>query len=124
MLELRKELTKLLRAHHPIVFFVTAPKDASFPYVVFDLPNSFDNEQQEVFSLDVDVWDNKDDTTEIETLSSILWKKMNYHHHVDEHIQFSIYRSNRLPPLDEKETDLKRRKLMFQLRYFDRRLFD
>jgi hypothetical protein len=82
------------------------------------------NEQQEIFNLDIDVWDNKVDTMEIETLASAIWKGLNYHRHSDEDIQFSIYRENRLPELDEKELGLRRRKLIFQLRYFDKKLLD
>lgn len=124
MIELRKEITKLIKMHHSRVYFQTAPNGASFPYVVFDLPNSFTNEQQEVFNLDVDIWDNQSDTTNLETLASTIWRKLNYYSHVDEKIQFSIYQSNRLPPLDEDEPDLKRRKLIFEMKYFDRKLFE
>jgi hypothetical protein len=70
--------------------------------------------------MDVDIWDNKDDTTELENLASVIWKGLNYHKHIDENIQFSIYRENRLPPLDEKETQLNRRKLIFSIKYFER----
>ena len=134
VLNLRKELSKLLKEYHPNVIrdgksmsrvhFQTTSDERPYPYITFNLPNSFSNEQQEVFVLDVDIWDNKDDSKAIDELASLLWKKLNYYEHVDEDIQFSIYRDIRLPPLDEKERNLKRRKLTFQLRYFDRRLFD
>ena len=74
--------------------------------------------------MDVDLWDNKTDTTELETLASVLWKELNRYHYSDEHIQFSIYRENRMPELDETEIGIRRRKLIFQLRYFDRTLTD
>jgi hypothetical protein len=82
------------------------------------------DEQQEIFNFDVDVWDDNVDTTEIETLASNLWKGLNYYRHSDTNMQFSIYRENRLPELDEKELGLRRRKLIFQLRYFDKKLLD
>lgn len=124
MIHLRTIMTKLLKTYHPRVYHQSAPKTAEFPYIVFDFPNAFDNEHQEVFAFDVDVWDNKDDTTALELLSSTLWKELNYYRYIDENNQFSIYRDTRLPPLNDEDPSIKRRKLIFQLRYFDRRLFD
>ena len=134
MINLRKALTALLKEHHPDVLintenksrvhFQSANDDTPFPYIIYNFSNAFDNEQQEVFVLDIDVWDNNGDSTPIETLASLLYKKLHYHDYIDDQIQFSIYRSNRIPELDEKELGLKRRKLIFQLRYFDRRLFE
>lgn len=122
MVDLRRELTKLLKKYHSRVYFQKASSTAKMPYIVFDLPNAFDNEGQEIFNLDIDIWDNQQDTTELETLASQLWKELNYYRHIDESIQFSIYRENRLPPLDEDDNNIKRRKLIFQLKYFDRRI--
>ncbi|HHY72701.1 MAG TPA: hypothetical protein GX497_05665 [Bacillus bacterium] len=124
MIYLRTELMKLLKKYHPRIYFQIASSNATMPYIVYDLPNSFDNEQQEIFTFDVDIWDNRTDTTELETLASLLWKELNYYRHVDENIQFSIYRENRLPPLDENDRSIKRRKLIFQLKCFDRRLLE
>lgn len=124
MIELRTEITKLLKTYHPRVSFQQATNKTRFPYIEFDIPNSFVEGQQEIFSLDVDIWDDKKDTTEIETLAASIWKGLNYYRFMNENIQFSIYQENRLPPLDEQEPQLKRRKLIFSLRYFDRNLFE
>lgn len=120
MNELRTALNSLLRLHHPRVYYQNAPNTAKFPYIVYNLPNSFDNEQQEVFNLDVDVWAMGSDTTEIETLSGSLWKDLNGHHHIDANIQFTTYRASRLT-LEDDNPDIKRRKLIFELRYLDRK---
>ena len=122
MIELRKVIVRELRKHHDKVYYHKAPADIEFPYIVYDFPNSFMNDDQEVFNFDVDVWDNRNDTTELETLASNIWREFNRYRYVDDNIQLSIYRENRLPPLDEQEKNIKRRKLIFQLRYFDRQL--
>nr|WP_309099070.1 hypothetical protein [Fredinandcohnia onubensis] len=124
MIELRAALKLLLKTFHSRVHHQSAPAGTAFPYVVYNMPNSYTNEQQEIFVLDVDVWDDKDDTTELETIANKIWKGLNYHRHLDDDIQFSIYQENRLPPLDDDDPTLKRRKLIFQLKYFDRRLFE
>src|SRR5690625_3995412 len=122
MIKLRSLIVQELRKHHNRVYYQKASTDAPFPYVVYDFPNSFMDEEQEIFNLDVDVWDNKNDTTEIETIASNIWRTFNRYRYIDDDIQLSIYRENRLPPLDEKENNIKRRKLIFQVRYFDRKL--
>ncbi|WP_332632024.1 hypothetical protein [Halalkalibacter flavus] len=124
MIQLRKQINTLLKSYHSQVYYQTAPSTAIFPYIIYDFPNSFTAGEQEIFNFDVDVWDNNVDTTEIETLASNLWRGLNYYRYSDEDIQFSIYRENRLPELDEKEIGLRRRKLIFQLRYFDKKLLD
>lgn len=119
MLELRKVLNSLLKTHHPRVYYQKATDKDQFPYIVYNLPNSFDNEQQEVFNLDVDIWDMDADTTTIETLTGQLWKAFNGYYHIDANIQFTTYRANRLT-LEDDDSNIKRRKLIFELRYFDR----
>lgn len=119
MLELRKVLNSLLKTHHPRVYYQQATDKAQFPYIVYNLPNSFDNEQQEVFSLDVDIWSMGADTTDIEVLAGRLWKVLNGYYHIDTNIQFTTHRATRLV-LEDDNPDIKRRKLIFELRYFDR----
>lgn len=120
MINLRKSINALLKTYHPQVHYQTGPSTSVFPYVVYNFPNSFMNEEQEIFNLDVDIWDNKTDTTVIETLASRLWKELDHYRYSDENIQFSVYRENRLPELDESELGIRRRKLIFQVRYFDK----
>lgn len=67
-IELRKQITVLLKSKHTRVFSENAPKDTQFPYVTYDLPDSSMVSQREDFKLIIDVWDTSNDTTAIETL--------------------------------------------------------
>lgn len=120
MIYLRKALQKKLKEYHSSVYYEQSPEDALFPYVVFTFPNSFTNEYQEVFVMDVDIWDNKEDTTDIERLSSEYWKGLNRYCYIDGNIQFTVYRSNRLFDLEDDNPTIKRRKLIFEVKYFER----
>lgn len=126
MIELRTKLSELLKAKIPNqdgrsrVHYQTAPANTPMPYLIFNFLPSFMNGDQEVIPLDIDVWDNQADTNEIETVASELWKDLRKYRHLDADIQFVIYRESRVPELDESELGIRRRKLTFQIRYFDR----
>lgn len=125
---LRTKLTEMLKEKLPNrdgksrVHYQTAPGNTPMPYLIYNFLPSFTNEEQEVIPLDIDIWDNHADTTEIETLASELWKDFRKYRHFDEDMQFVIHRESRMPELDEAELGIRRRKLTFQLRYFDRTL--
>lgn len=119
MIKLRTELNKILKTIHPRVYFQVSTDTTLFPYVTYDLPNSLTNEEQEVFVLDVDIWDNATDTTAIETLANTIWKTLHKHRILNENMQVSIYRQNRLALTDD-DTRIKRRKLIFELKYLER----
>jgi len=120
MIYLRKAIMRKLKEYHSSVYFEQSPEDTLFPYVVFTFPNSFTNEHQEIFVMDVDIWDNREDTTDLETLSSTIWRGLNRYFYIDEHIQISVYRSNRLFDLEDNNPRIKRRKLIFEVKYFER----
>ena len=119
MINLRKQLNIILKSLHPRIYYQLAPETAVFPYIVYNLPNSFSNESQDIFNLDIDIWDNKADTSEIEGLNSLVWKELNKYQYIDENIQFSSHRMNRLN-VEDDDKRIKRRKLIFQLRFYNR----
>ena len=117
MIELRSALQTKLETLHPRVFYETAPDNVSFPYVVFDLPNSFRLEDAEVFNLDVDVWDRGKDTTELETLTTTIERALNGLFYNDAAQFLYIYRESRLR-LDSENLALRRRQIRFSLKYY------
>ena len=133
MIKLRTELNKILKEIHPNVtvdgksmsrvHFQGALDTTPFPYIVYDLPQSYLADDQETFNLDVDVWDKPSDgnTTELETLCSSIWKVLNRYYHIDDDIQFTIYRASR-HTVDDDDRTIKRRLLTFNIKYHDRRV--
>ena len=118
--EIRTAIQALLKTLHPRVFFQVAKKNAVYPYVVFDLPNSVDSGTLENFVLDIDVWDNKTDTTALETLintiDEALHKKTIL---LNDKMAFVIYRENRLTLTDD-EPSIRRRKYTYQVRTYQK----
>ncbi|MBN2796231.1 MAG: hypothetical protein JXR88_12545 [Clostridia bacterium] len=72
ILMLRKAVQAYLLSHHPRVYFRNdIPKDAKFPYLVYDFHPTFTlDESSERLLIDIDAWDkpSNGDSTQIETL--------------------------------------------------------
>jgi len=71
--ELKKAIFAFLKTKCPRVYQSQAPTNTAYPFVTYSLGSSFTNadQRQEIFMLDVDVWDNKPlSTTALDTLVS------------------------------------------------------
>jgi len=69
-LELQRQITTFLTTKAIRVYFEGAPDNAVYPYIVYNLVSS--NEMlsnREDFDLEIDIWDNSSDTTNIETIT-------------------------------------------------------
>lgn len=121
MIKLRAEINKILKSIHPRVFHIDSKNKNGFPYLVYSLGQSYYEDNLEIFNLDIDVWDSPsdDDTTEIETLANTVWKELDSYYCIGEDFQMSIYRQARLT-IEDDDPRIKRRTLIFNLRYYDR----
>ena len=118
MIELRSAIVNELKKVNSRVFYQHAGSSTQLPYIVYNfLPSRMVDEGTEVFLMDVDVWDNKTDTTAIETIAQQIWSKFNRFTYLDDVIYFSAYRDNRFPPLEDDDPSIRRRKMTFEIRY-------
>lgn len=117
MIDLRTALTAQLKMACPRVYFMDAPKDAPFPYLVYDLPNSVDDGSLENFVLEVDGWDKGEDTAGIELLMDAADVALHRQVlHVGNMVVI-LYRDNRLTiPDDEKR--IHHRRYVYQARTY------
>ena len=118
--ELRTTLQTILKTLHARVFFQIAPDTAVMPYVVFDFPNSVDSGTLEIFVLDIDVWDDSQDTTALETLidtiDDTIHKKSIL---INDKMCIVIYRENRLTLTDDDQR-IRRRKYIYQAKTYQK----
>lgn len=123
MIKLRAEIKKILENIHPQVYHIDTKNKKGYPYLVYDLSDGYADENLELFNLDIEVWDSplNDDTTEVERISQLVWDELNGYHGINEDMQFSIYRQSR-SRVEDDEPRIKRRTLIFNLRYYDRRV--
>ncbi|CAM3729811.1 hypothetical protein [Mesobacillus zeae] len=127
MMNLLKYLFTLLSQAQKPVYFEQAPEKDSitlappkFPYIVFKLPDSLnvENDRQD-YSLIIDIWDNRTDTTALENLTSQV-DKLLYRLRVTDMNQFLMFeRENRLMIPDE-DTSIKRRQLQYTVKQYER----
>lgn len=120
MTEVRKALNTYLKTLHPRVYFQVAPENALFPYVVFDLPNSFsDGEGGEIVTLDIDGWDlnNTGDTTVIENLMKTI-NSLDKQVLTTDEITVVFYLENKMALADD-DKHIKRRKYTYSGKLFN-----
>ena len=122
MLPLIQTITTKLESITERVFNEHADSEAPYPYVVFDFEEAAENEEQELYFLDVDVFDRPTDgdTTTLEEIAESIWKLLNKFHYNDSECQFSTYRNARGRIKNEKDTSLRCRRLTFEVRYFSK----
>ena len=100
------------------VHYEDAPDNATYPYLVFNLPNSIDSGTLEQFVLDVDGWDDDTNTTTLEALMYSADQVLHRKTFISGDLGFRVYRSNRLV-LDEREPRLRRRKYIYEVRAYE-----
>lgn len=113
---LRRAILAALLAVHPRVYYQAADPGAAFPYLVFDLPNAVENDIPEVFRLEVDGWDDSQDTTALETLMGAVDEALHKRRIVD-YVAATVYRDNRLSLRDD-DPRLRRRQYVYQVRVY------
>ena len=122
VLELKKQLQTFLKTKATRVYYERANHVSTYPYVVFNLRNSIEQEgNREDFILEIDVWGYEDGVTALETLvgnidgdgsltsPTGLHRKLIY---VSDSISIKLYRESRLDIADSDERVRRR-----QLRY-------
>lgn len=113
---IREELYKEIKSVVSNYFFTSFNK-AQFPYAVVDI-KELGNEVLTQYSLDISVYDKKEDTTEIETICDDLKKLLHQKRAVKENYAYVIWFSNCLTDKEEDRT-IKKRILSFEIHLFN-----
>lgn len=120
-IKLREVVGNILAGAHARVFFQYPPEDAEFPYLVYDLPNSFDDRPLEQFVLDIDGWDDQPDTTRLEALMGAVHEALDGRAVVVDGLTFWFLLSSRLALIDADDKRLRRRRHSYAVRTYRRR---
>jgi len=115
-----------LTEYHSRVYLDSAPaidpstqKPPLYPYVVYSIPaNSADSFRDDV-TLEIDIWSDNIDTTDIEVLANNIYRKLHRFHHIDKNFQAVFYRLSNIPVPDPEEY-IRRRRVSFLIRHYER----
>lgn len=117
VIEIRKALQSLLLSIHDEVYYEEAPDNAVYPYIVYNLADSNDEDSVEQIMLEVDAWDTpiNNNTIPLETLVGNVDNLLNRKIISVKGVFFSIYRENRrnVPDSDKR---IRRRQYEYQIR--------
>lgn len=119
MIELRKLIKSHLKAIHPRVHFLKAPSDAIYPYLVYELEIRGDNDDLQITTLDVDGWDDSDDSTNLEILMSEVDKSLKNKTFIIDSLAITFYLDRKIPLTDD-DPQLNRRKYIYNARLYER----
>lgn len=117
VLKIRKVITSLLKTVHLEVHHESATDDASYPFLVYDLPDSTDDGSMENFVLEIDGWDLPidGDSTKLEVLMGEVDKLMHRKTTTIDGISLSFYREGRTT-IRDPDKRLRRRQYTYQVR--------
>jgi hypothetical protein len=96
------------------VWVEVAPSTAQTPYAVFTYDSSVVNYDSEVFSLKVDVWADKNQTTTLDQITKSISDALQGYTYNSSTSGFKIYRQSTLMVPDPNET-IRRRRLTFNV---------
>lgn len=123
MIDLQRFIVSELKKIHPRIYLESAPQGATFPYVVYALPTSDENERREDFILEINIWDKPVDgsTVSLQTLSDQIDQELNrlvFIDHVNDWLA-RFYRINRLM-IPDPDSTIRRRQLRYEIRSYRR----
>ena len=110
MNKLLKLILDTLKSKHPRVYHENAPKNAEYPYIVFNINDGLKSHRDDLI-LTIDIWDRNDSSMVIEDLADTIDKLL------DEANLPKFYRQQRLKVEDPDKT-LKRRQLRFNVQTY------
>lgn len=113
--QLRPILQTQLRTVADRVFYEHTKGEPTFPYVVYDISSFTYGEVINQLQLEVNAYDNADDTTTLETLADSIWTLFDHKYYIDTNLEFSAYQNVR-NNIDVPEKKIHQRRLVFTLR--------
>lgn len=112
---MRKQLQKEI---NPIVesYFLTTYNRAKYPYAVVDI-KEIDNEVLTQYLLEIEIWDKKEDTTQLENICDDLKNLLNKKRVMQNNYAYVIWFNSCLTDREEDKT-IKKRILSFEIHLF------
>jgi hypothetical protein len=113
-IELRKILVSIFKIITDEVHFENVPEITLYPYLQYELNEILSKDGKTVFKLEVNILDYGLSTSTVEILSDKLQKALDKYYFINEKIQFTTYKLNKIS-VQEKDKKIRRRRLTFEI---------
>lgn len=119
MKEVRQAINTKLKSIHPKTYFLQSPSTAPFPRLIYSIEITDLEDGLRLVTLDVDGWDNKEDTTALEDLMISVKNEFNKNLVINDQLFISFYLDKQLA-LPDDNPQLNRRTNTFLGRLYER----
>jgi hypothetical protein len=116
-IELLKIINNTLLSAHSRVYYEYAPADSTYPYVVYELTNTFKNELRYDVTLTIDIWDLNKDSMPIETLVDNIDKSLDLLNNPTDIVLPTFFLENRQTVYDTNQ-NIRRRQLKYTIQTY------
>lgn len=114
VMQLRPVIQTKLRTLADRVFYEKTEGAPAFPYVVYSLKTYNYGEVINQAELEVNIYDNAEDTTALETLADNVWTAFDHDYYIDTNLSYASYPSVR-NNIDVSDSN-KQRRILITLR--------
>lgn len=97
------------------VFYERTKGTPSFPYVVYDLNSYSFTDVIDQAELEINIFDNLDDTTRIETLADAYWNQFDHAYFINNDLCYATYQNVR-NNIDTGDSQVHQRRIVIVLR--------
>ena len=112
--ELRKQLQIILKTVADRVHYEEAPSTESYPYVVYEVSELVYNYGLTTMQLEINVLDYGTSSGVVEQLADLIQDTLHKCYFINEIIQFSIYKGNKII-IKEEDKQIIRRRMNFEI---------
>lgn len=94
------------------------PAGTKYPFIQYTVYEPYRNNNPELYTLTVDIWDRNNGTFRVETVTSEVDAILENLYYNNECISATVKRQSR-QPVGDPDQEIKRRQLNYQIRLFD-----
>lgn len=113
-IELRTQLNIIFKTLTSKVYYEEANADSPYPYLVYELSELVNNYGKTTLQLEVNVLDYGTNSTVVETLADLVQDTLHKCYFINDKIQFSIYKGNKII-VKEEDKQIMRRRMTFEI---------
>jgi hypothetical protein len=117
--DLKARTTAILKTVNTSVYDELAPDGREFPYIVFSLESVMAG-SRENYSLEINCYDYGTDPARVDGLADSIESLLKDYSYISEQMQFRTFLNTR-NSIQEEDKKIRRKRLLFDLYYFERR---